>query len=213
MSNSITNLRCCSKCGEWLPATTEYFYKNGKSQSGKQRLTALCKPCEGERQKDVRKRHPETIKASILNWRRNNPDKVQAQKKRHYWKHRDRHLGKHRQYYQANRGKLIKSAKEWVVKHPARAKMNRRASDLNRKARVRQAAGHYTAADLRLQYKSQGGNCWWCGKALNGKYEGDHVIPLSRGGSNYPSNIVLTCLPCNREKGKKLLHEWNGRLL
>ena len=29
----------------------------------------------------------------------------------------------------------------------------------------------------------------------------DHIIPKSRGGSNDPSNITLSCAECNQEKG------------
>lgn len=39
----------------------------------------------------------------------------------------------------------------------------------------------------------------------------DHVIPLSRGGSNDPENLVAACMPCNSSKADKLLSEWGGR--
>jgi hypothetical protein len=29
----------------------------------------------------------------------------------------------------------------------------------------------------------------------------DHVIPLSWGGTNHPSNLVVACSPCNMKKG------------
>lgn len=35
----------------------------------------------------------------------------------------------------------------------------------------------------------------------------DHVVPLSKGGSNDPENLVLACNPCNSRKGSKLLGE------
>ena len=36
----------------------------------------------------------------------------------------------------------------------------------------------------------------------------DHVIPVSRGGNNFPSNLVLACVKCNGKKGAKLEIEW-----
>jgi len=39
----------------------------------------------------------------------------------------------------------------------------------------------------------------------------DHVVPLSRGGSNEMSNLVACCLPCNSSKSDRLLSEWKGR--
>ena len=39
----------------------------------------------------------------------------------------------------------------------------------------------------------------------------DHVVPLSRGGTNDPENLVACCLSCNSSKSDRLLDEWQGR--
>ena len=49
--------------------------------------------------------------------------------------------------------------------------------------------------------------CGYCG-GLGGDLECDHVIPLSKGGTNEVGNLVTACKSCNREKRAKLLHEW-----
>ena len=36
----------------------------------------------------------------------------------------------------------------------------------------------------------------------------DHVIPVSRGGTNDPLNLVAACKPCNARKGAKTIAEW-----
>jgi len=51
-------------------------------------------------------------------------------------------------------------------------------------------------------WKRDGGRCVRCGSAKN--LEFDHVIPLSKGGSNTARNIQLLCEKCNREKGGDL---------
>jgi len=38
----------------------------------------------------------------------------------------------------------------------------------------------------------------------------DHVIPLSRGGSNRVSNLRLTHIGCNNKKGSKLVSEYEN---
>ena len=39
------HFKTCTKCGETLPATTEYFHKN---KTGKYGLRSRCKKCEAE---------------------------------------------------------------------------------------------------------------------------------------------------------------------
>jgi 5-methylcytosine-specific restriction endonuclease McrA len=68
----------------------------------------------------------------------------------------------------------------------------------------------------RDQYKAQRAKCYWCGINVGNVYHVDHVIPLSRGGSNGPENIVIACPHCNLSKSNRLPHEWegnNGKLL
>jgi 5-methylcytosine-specific restriction endonuclease McrA len=51
-------------------------------------------------------------------------------------------------------------------------------------------------------------NCFYCGKDISGKIVWDHVVPLSRGGTHTPDNLVETCRACNSSKSDKLKHEW-----
>ena len=47
--------------------------------------------------------------------------------------------------------------------------------------------------------------CQICGKPLKEtEIEFDHIIPISKGGSSEESNIRVTCIKCNREKGNKI---------
>jgi hypothetical protein len=46
------------------------------------------------------------------------------------------------------------------------------------------------------------GKCVKCGSQENLEY--DHIIPVSRGGSNTERNIQLLCEKCNREKHDKI---------
>lgn len=52
--------------------------------------------------------------------------------------------------------------------------------------------------------------CTYCGHAFDADLPPtvDHVVPLSRGGSNELDNLTWACLPCNQRKGTKLLEEW-----
>jgi 5-methylcytosine-specific restriction endonuclease McrA len=72
------------------------------------------------------------------------------------------------------------------------------------------AAGSHTTQDLRHIYNSQSGCCFYCGRGPIPRSEGhfDHVIPLARGGSNDPENIVFACELCNRVKHTRTPEEF-----
>lgn len=56
----------------------------------------------------------------------------------------------------------------------------------------------------KLVWTRDGGSCAYCGESLEFRNATlDHLIPKSQGGSRGPENVVLACLECNREKGKR----------
>lgn len=56
--------------------------------------------------------------------------------------------------------------------------------------------------DVKIAVSARdGGRCRQCGSTH--KLHFDHVIPLSRGGSNSVANIQLLCGVCNRAKGAR----------
>lgn len=55
--------------------------------------------------------------------------------------------------------------------------------------------------------------CRWCCIALtDGNRTIDHVVPLSRGGSHIPDNLVAACERCNKSRNNKLVEEWTWEL-
>jgi 5-methylcytosine-specific restriction endonuclease McrA len=51
-------------------------------------------------------------------------------------------------------------------------------------------------------WQRDGGRCAKCGSQENLEY--DHIIPVSKGGSNTARNIQLLCEKCNRSKGANI---------
>jgi 5-methylcytosine-specific restriction endonuclease McrA len=62
---------------------------------------------------------------------------------------------------------------------------------------------------IRKLYYIDGGVCYLCEKPIKfiSQASADHVIPLSRGGPNHPSNKRLAHKSCNNDKGDRLLEE------
>jgi hypothetical protein len=58
-------------------------------------------------------------------------------------------------------------------------------------------------------HEKHNGRCVYCGAPSD---EIDHVMPLSRGGSNQESNLVAACRHCNRTKSDRLLSELGWRI-
>ena len=57
-----------------------------------------------------------------------------------------------------------------------------------------------------------GASCFYCGRQLAtgepfSRPTIEHVVPVSRGGSNALENLVLACKPCNLAKGDQI---WEG---
>jgi len=58
-------------------------------------------------------------------------------------------------------------------------------------------------------FDRDGFRCAYCG-ATDRPLHCDHIIPLSRGGTNVVSNLVTACQDCNLAKSNKTLEEWQA---
>ena len=77
----------------------------------------------------------------------------------------------------------------------------------------RGVSGKYHPGDVERLRRRQGNRCLYCHADLT--QTGTHVehqVPLSRGGCNDASNIVLTCPRCNRDKGAMTHEEFVAHL-
>jgi len=75
----------------------------------------------------------------------------------------------------------------------------------NRRATLALALGTYANEEwVELKY-SYLGICPYCGEKIVGATHRDHVVPISRGGSNSIDNIVPCCAPCNYKKNDRPL--------
>lgn len=88
-----------------------------------------------------------------------------------------------------------------------------RASGQKRRARKAGVIGQHTAADIHAKLEAQEGRCFYCDQSIDPHYHVEHMVPLSRGGSNAAENICLACPTCNMRKGRKTASEFMAGLL
>lgn len=69
--------------------------------------------------------------------------------------------------------------------------------------RQKSAKGRYTKKDVELLLNLQSSKCYYCKVNIANYYEIDHIKAISKGGSNHPLNLVLSCKSCNQMKHNK----------
>jgi len=124
------------------------------------------------------------------------PEAVKAIRKRHYEAYRQQESERNRIYKSINRAKIAATDRKWRSANPEK----RHVYACNRRARFRLAEGRHTAEDIVRIYQAQAGKCAYCKIRLGRKYHVDHIVALTKGGSNWPRNIQLLCGPCNIRK-------------
>lgn len=224
-----TPVKRCTKCGNEFPATPEYFDRDKQKSDG---LHSWCKPCRKASARRLYETDGERLRAQHAEWRAANPEKVAAQAKR--W--REEHLEQYRETHRriSRRDKWKAYAREWrktkrdtVREYERRYRLQNpekylekgrsyrarnpeyfRAAYAKRRTQMQGTEYPHTFQDISAQLTRQNHMCYWCSQPLTA-YEVDHVIPVSRGGSNSADNIVLSCSNCNRTKSNKLPYtEW-----
>ena len=96
----------------------------------------------------------------------------------------------------------------WWRKNPGLARARQRISTQRYRALRQRAGATFCSSDIQDLYGAQGGLCAYCGISIEGTYHIDHMMPLSRGGTNSPSNLCLACPDCNGRKYDKAAEEF-----
>jgi 5-methylcytosine-specific restriction endonuclease McrA len=160
-------------------------------------------------EREARKKDPEIFRASVARYMAS--EKGKAVRRAYYLANvedfirrakkaaeanPDRALANKRAYYEANKAEIKQRVREWNAANPEAT----RARGRNYRARSRGAEGSHTAEDIKALFEKQKGKCIYCSIKLGDSYHADHITPLARGGSNWPSNLQLTCERCNNRK-------------
>lgn len=197
--------RTCTTCGETYPLTPKFYYhsrgpKNAsgfytkckacctRSVNGRDYVLAkmlcgegekVCKACLGAFPANADYFPPYKKASDGLNYRCRAC--ARAQRRREYVENVERYQQSNKRYRREN------------------------ALALRRYRAMRRADRHTdehgcSADDIWQMAESQDWLCAYCETPLFGEYHVDHMLPLSRGGSNRWDNLALTCPECNLRK-------------
>lgn len=140
------------------------------------RAWALAHP---ERIKATKQRHLERLKA----WRLANPEKAKEVQARWREKNRDSHRAAIKRWRDKNKDRVKQVERE----RSKRRFFQRRASASV--CRTKQGDIKQLTTAIFWLWHKQRGRCALTGKRLDRTAELDHIIPVSKGGKNEPSNL------------------------
>ena len=195
-------MKRCNRCNTEHPLSL--FNKNAASPDG---YYSLCKPCRAVQKLEYRQR-PEVLERErtrlAATYKANRAALLERRKAR-YAADPAKALAKNREWRAANLEQHRAQCRGWARDNPEAM----RAIVAKRRATKLAAEGRYTADDVAAMLERQAGKCNCCAAVLV-KFHVDHVTPLSRGGTNWPDNLQLLCIPCNLSKADKLPHEFEA---
>jgi 5-methylcytosine-specific restriction endonuclease McrA len=127
---------------------------------------------------------------------------------------RERDLEYSRKWREANREKTRAHIRASMRKYRAANPEKGRIYKQYRRAKKAGNGGVHTSEDIRNLLIVQNGRCAGCARKFTKLlcYSVDHVIPLSKGGTNSADNIQLLCVSCNSSKCAMSPEQWAQRI-
>ena len=170
--------------------------------------SGMCKECASESNKVWMKNNSEYRKAFDKEAKKKNRIKILAQKKAWRLRNLDRALEIERRTAAKIRAidpdRYRRQSAKWAKENPEKARVHIAA----RRARQVAAEGSFTPKDVSALFRRQKGLCAYCFIKVGKSYHIDHILPLVKGGTNWPDNLQICCKPCNLSKGKKTHDEF-----
>lgn len=183
VSERRASTRACLECAKRLEAA----YKKGNRKKTR------------AYQAEYRTRNLEKVRAYVAAYRSRHPERLREQEAQNRVRNAESIKKAQKEWRARNPDQVREIDAAWRRANPDKAKAKYR----NRQARKRAAEGFHTAEDVQRIYDAQRGKCACCKKKVEGRYDVDHIVALSKGGSNWPANLQILCPFCNGSKNNK----------
>ena len=174
----MNGIKFCSKCNS--DKSTNNFCKASSTTDG---LQFYCRSC--------------TREANRISYAKKHPNYQPRRKGRDI----ENKKAYHEQWRRDKRDIELVYERNWRARNPEANRLRHH----QRMARLNHAKGFATSEQIKQRIDYYGWRCAYCG----GSFEQlDHVIPISKGGTNWPANLRPCCSRCNAKKGQKYWKDW-----
>ncbi len=117
--------------------------------------------------------------------------------------------GQSREYYEANRDRMIAHTRKWQESNKDKVKKYRSEhlaehSSYESKRRAVKYGCELEDSDYLFILDRDKSICWLCSESIVEDLEFDHAYPLSKGGKHTVDNIYCAHAACNRKKHARL---------
>jgi 5-methylcytosine-specific restriction endonuclease McrA len=174
----------CNKCKSCVKARAQKYRREHLEQYAQYEKARANLPYRVEARRKYQEEHKEQIAQYKKFWTANNKESVGASK---------------RSYYEREREDTLARSKKWAENNPEKVRQAKTNNLRKRRAARHASRGNFTVQEFEVLCESYRKKCLACGDT-EAVLEADHVVPLTRGGSDSISNIHPLCGPCNRMK-------------
>ena len=154
-----------------------------------------------QRRENTRKWHKKNKARDVESqraYRAANPEKRRA--------YLDAHRTEHNAYSRKSRQRYPERVAAYARRYRVEKPHILKALSNKRRAQKTAAGGSFTGGEWRALCELYDHTCLACGKREPDiKLTADHVIPVSKGGNSYITNIQPLCRSCNSSKGARII--------